>query len=475
MATLIAHNDFLFVSNGLKFIVMDFKRKTQNYRRCLSSFRPKLSNSSLTSEYEKSAYSNYIKSLKKPYSGQIDSINMHGALQNIMTPFHSIPYDEELGFKLIKNKEAVGKLLRKDDSFQYARSVLSPGHRLNQYRNQDEFSIGVGVDGNTKTVGFFVKVLGKNKVICVPPTEIMVIKDKHKQICSLYENVIRQSPLSAYHQARNPNGFWSDISVRTNSQEESFVTVKVNGEADKKSVEDLKDSFLNIVSRLSMKQVFSKDTTATIIDNGEDLHETINGIKLRISQETNYFSNTAMMKELYNEIFKGLRFISKDSVLLDLNCGCGFSSISASSHCNTVIGFDKNVNDALYNAEMNGVQDQTSFFHGDLKITIPRFFEIASDSMIANKPVYVLIHSRESIGYEVFECFRKCPHIERVVYVTSVPEKQPLFDFINMIKFRFNSMMKNSVNYTPFKFCYATPIDLYPSTRHCEHIFVFRR
>ncbi|CAB4056146.1 TRM82 [Lepeophtheirus salmonis] len=253
------------------------------------------SNSSLTSEYEKSAYSNYIKSLKKPYSGQIDSINMHGALQNIMTPFHSIPYDEELGFKLIKNKEAVGKLLRKDDSFQYARSVLSPGHRLNQYRNQNEFSIGVGVDGNTKTVGFFVKVLGKNKVICVPPTEIMVIKDKHKQICSLYENVIRQSPLSAYHQARNPNGFWSDISVRTNSQEESFVTVKVNGEADKKSVEEDKsgDSYLYdilndkeelILGHLSMLTciAFNEDGSLMITSDRDE--------KIRISHFPNAYN-----------------------------------------------------------------------------------------------------------------------------------------------------------------------------------------
>nr|ADD38421.1 tRNA -methyltransferase subunit WDR4 [Lepeophtheirus salmonis] len=40
MATLIAHNDFVFVSNGLKFIVMDFKRNTHTVHNIGDSVTP---------------------------------------------------------------------------------------------------------------------------------------------------------------------------------------------------------------------------------------------------------------------------------------------------------------------------------------------------------------------------------------------------------------------------------------------------
>lgn len=50
------------------------------------------------------------------------------------------------------------------------------------YRNKDEFSINKGIDGDPKTVGFYIRSPIDGEIICVPPTELINIKKKHIEI-----------------------------------------------------------------------------------------------------------------------------------------------------------------------------------------------------------------------------------------------------------------------------------------------------
>lgn len=53
------------------------------------------------------------------------------------------------------------------------------------YRNKDEFSIRVGVDGDPKTVGFFVGSPAKGKTVCVRGTHLINMKMKHKNVAKV--------------------------------------------------------------------------------------------------------------------------------------------------------------------------------------------------------------------------------------------------------------------------------------------------
>lgn len=51
------------------------------------------------------------------------------------------------------------------------------------YRNKSEMNIRKGIDGNMKTVGFFIGNPGlDNNVICVPPKYVVNVPEKHKEI-----------------------------------------------------------------------------------------------------------------------------------------------------------------------------------------------------------------------------------------------------------------------------------------------------
>lgn len=53
------------------------------------------------------------------------------------------------------------------------------------YRNKDEFSIYTGVDGNPKTVGFYVGKPTDPLMACVPPTYLINTKKSHKDIAQV--------------------------------------------------------------------------------------------------------------------------------------------------------------------------------------------------------------------------------------------------------------------------------------------------
>ena len=54
----------------------------------------------------------------------------------------------------------------------------------------DEFSIGIGVDGNPKTVGFYVGKKSDPLCTCIPADHLIIIKDSHKLIAQVNNYLI---------------------------------------------------------------------------------------------------------------------------------------------------------------------------------------------------------------------------------------------------------------------------------------------
>lgn len=53
------------------------------------------------------------------------------------------------------------------------------------YRNKDEFSIQIGIDGNPKTVGFFVGSPAEESMVCVRGTHLINMRQSHKQVAQV--------------------------------------------------------------------------------------------------------------------------------------------------------------------------------------------------------------------------------------------------------------------------------------------------
>lgn len=62
------------------------------------------------------------------------------------------------------------------------------------YRNKDEFSVWTGLDGDPKTMGFFIGSPVVGRVVCVPATELKCIKESHKEIAQVFIYILIYLP-----------------------------------------------------------------------------------------------------------------------------------------------------------------------------------------------------------------------------------------------------------------------------------------
>ncbi len=82
----------------------------------------------------------------------------------------------------------------------------------------------------------------------------------------------------------------------------------------------------------------------------------------------------------------------------------------------------------------------------------------------------VLSPGPAGVSYRALESLRSSPKISRVVYVTPRPGG-------TAAQFNFRDLVRGNRQATgpSFKLKEAVPVDMYPGTHCCEHVFVFER
>ena len=84
--------------------------------------------------------------------------------------------------------------------------------------------------------------------------------------------------------------------------------------------------------------------------------------------------------------------------------------------------------------------------------------------------VAVVNPGRGGVDREVVEQLRSLPLLSSLVYVSCEPEdRQVVNNLIGLVK------QEKKGKTEPFTLTEAIPIDMFPNTHHCEHVFVFRR
>lgn len=195
-----------------------------------SSSRPKLNPN--IEQFKKAQYppkDATVKKLVHTVSVKLSDVNVENQytkLAEVVNPLWEMPYDEQLQYKHKKLMEVfrvIGTSLKNAGcKVQFTAKGLPckvekvrPSPVQEQYRNKDEFSVHNGINGDPKTVGFFIGRPGHEGVLCVPGDHVVVIKDSHKMVAKHFQDYIQMSPLPACHRF-NEGGFWRNIRVRSN-------------------------------------------------------------------------------------------------------------------------------------------------------------------------------------------------------------------------------------------------------------------
>lgn len=160
---------------------------------------------------------------KKPPSWT-DDVSWEERLADVVTPLWRLSYDKQLELKQQNQEKILSELSGHLSGDSPVRDKLSfpvlpvlPSPVRDGYRNKSTFSVNRGVDGNPKTVGFYVGTGRKGNIVCVGGDHLLNMPQKHKLVARCYQDFIRLSslePCLLFH----TGGHWREITVRTNKE-----------------------------------------------------------------------------------------------------------------------------------------------------------------------------------------------------------------------------------------------------------------
>ncbi|XP_049852881.1 tRNA (uracil-5-)-methyltransferase homolog B-like [Schistocerca gregaria] len=411
--------------------------------------------------------------------------NQYECLAEVVTPLWRIPYEQQLELKFQWTKHVVSLIKSKLKPHSHKHNHLKmcrvnnvlPSPVTQEYRNKDEFNVRCGVDGNPKTVGFFVGKTAKHEYVCVPPTYIINMKQKHKDVATAYQQYIRESKYPACHDFRD-GGHWRTLLVRSTAAGETMAVVlfhpqQLHEEELQEEAQNLKEFFTQGPgSHCSLTSLYFQACSNTRCTNdqapfqllyGEPyLMEHLCGYKFRISPDSFFQVNVAAAEVLYNALFN-VAGLDQRTTVLDICCGTGTISILAAKRVRGTVGIEE-IRDAVVDARHNALVNEVfnaEFFFGRAE---KRLRKVLEDLCLASSIVAVLNPGRRGVGPKVVDVLNNCPQIKRVVYVSCKADNpNTLSNFVQLQesgKFQLHQII---------------PVDMFPHTFHTELILLFER
>nr|CAD7200133.1 unnamed protein product [Timema douglasi] len=379
--------------------------------------------------------------------------NQHERLADVVTPLWRLPYEEQLQHKynwaLSVVKQFTTKLRlseRKSRPTSRRSNYFVPVNQVKasplteEYRNKDEFNIRTGVDGNPKTVGFFIGSPSKGNTVCVRGTNLINIKPSHKQAAQAYEDYIRISDLPACHDLHD-GGHWRTFIVRSTSSGKLMATAVFHPQnMEHDAVEE---------EALKLREYF------------------VHGAGAQSNLSSLYFQpcrnvNTQAASVLYETALK-LANLTYTTTLLDVCCGTGTIGILASRYVRGVVGIDivhDAVKDAEHNATLNHVSN-AEFISGRAEKVIPG---VIRGLGMSSEIVAVVNPGRSGLHESVIHALCETKQIQQLVYISCKADNaNTMQNFVQLC---------HEGNFTLRK---ISPVDLFPHTTHTELVLLFKR
>ncbi|XP_034408758.1 tRNA (uracil(54)-C(5))-methyltransferase homolog-B [Cyclopterus lumpus] len=446
------------------------------------------------------------KSQKKPPCA--DHLSWEERLADVVTPLWRLSYDEQLELKQKRQEMILSQLsvhltgdlqsqsspVRSKTGFPVLPVLPSPVR--DGYRNKSTFSVNRGVDGNTKTVGFYVGTGRKGNIVCVNGDHLLNVPEKHKLVARCYQGFIRLSPLEPcllFH----TGGHWREVTVRTNTEGRTMAIVYFHPQAltrEEVAVHkaDLVEYFtLGPGSVCQLDSLLFQETTMTRCTHEESpyqllhgqphIYEEVLGYKFRISADAFFQVNQTAAEVLYSTV-RHLCFPNPDDggggtkvggTLLDVCCGTGTIGITISPRVDRIIGIElieQAVEDARHNAALNEVLN-CEFIPGKAEVALPGVMsQLSSEG--GGLVAAVVNPARAGLHHRVIRALRNQPAIRRLVYVSCKPDGEAMRNFRELCCAPDPQKKLTGEAFSP---TLAVPVDMFPHTPHCEVVLLFER
>ncbi|XP_059406947.1 tRNA (uracil-5-)-methyltransferase homolog A-like [Carassius carassius] len=421
-------------------------------------------------------------------------------IANAVTPLWNVPYEEQLKRKEKEVEGVLQKLTREIGNNNKAMlpwlfvqkekynkmccplEAIQPSPVQMEYRNKCEFVIGVGADGEDKTVGFRLGKYKGGSCAVVSPSETTHVSSEAKRVVQGFQQFIRSTPYAVYS-PETYEGHWRQLTVRTSRikqtmaivffnpqklQEEEIGQLKRNlrqhfteGEGKESAITSL--YFVRMGQRTSAG---TDDLPCEHVTGEEWIHQELLGLKFRISPHSFFQTNTPAAEVLYSTVGEWAQ-LDQDSTVLDVCCGTGTIGISLAKRVKKVIGIElcqEAVEDAKANAKANGLTN-VEFHCGKAEDVFPTVLNAVTSPNVTA----IVDPPRAGLHSKVILAIRRAEHLKRLIYV-ACNAKAAMNNFIDLCR-----AVSNRVRGTPFRPVRAMAVDLFPQTMHCETILLFER
>ncbi|XP_078083325.1 tRNA (uracil-5-)-methyltransferase homolog A [Mustelus asterias] len=421
-------------------------------------------------------------------------------IADVVTPLWNIPYEEQLK-KKEQNVLQVLSLLTTEIGthnrafvpwvFQQKKLFggtccplegVKPSPLQTEYRNKCEFLIGVGANGEDKTIGCRLGKYKGGSCEVVEPFDTVHIPTQAKEVVKAFQNYIRSSPYSVYS-PETYEGHWKQLTVRVTRAKQIMAIIYFNpqkltkpelkelqGELAKYFTEgDGKDcgvTSLYFAEEGQRKTPNLEDLPLDHVTGEKYIYEELLGLKFRISPHAFFQVNTQAAEVLYSAVGDWAN-LNQDSIVIDVCCGTGTIGLSLAKSVKKVIGIEmcqEAIEDAKVNAELNGLTN-VEFLCGKAEDLFPTVI----NSLTSQNVVAIVDPPRAGLHSRVVLAIRRAEHLKHLIYV-ACNARAAMNNFVDLCR-----APSHRVKGSPFRPVKAMAVDLFPHTMYYELLILFER
>jgi 23S rRNA (uracil1939-C5)-methyltransferase len=386
-----------------------------------------------------------VSELLEPAADRIEPRAIHPG-----APWQVLPYERQLEEKQAQVVDALERIGGFDGA---AVAPILPAVEQWRYRNKLEYSFGQGPDGEL-LLGFHP-----------PGNWRQVVEVEEDVLASVAADDLRKrvrdwsagEGLSPYDRDGH-TGFLRNLVVRegrrTGQLQARLVTSPGGFRAS--HFAEAADAHSVVWSASTSLAEVTRDTESQLLSGEPAIEERIGSLRLRISPEAFFQTNTEMGERLYAVVAEFAALTGSERVF-DLFCGIGTIGLTLAADAGEVWGVEiveQAVADAIANAELNGIEN-ARFFAGDIRTAARPLVEQAGepDVVVVDPPRAGL---SQKIVRRIVETGPK-----RIVYVscnptTLAPNARQLAD-------------------AGWALERVQPVDMFPQTPHIECVAVLER
>jgi 23S rRNA (uracil1939-C5)-methyltransferase len=365
-------------------------------------------------------------------------------------PWQVLPYERQLHVKTEQVVDALRRLGRLEG---YELEPIVPAVEQWRYRNKLEYSFGTAHDGRL-VCGFHAPGCWED---IVEVTDCILASEAANGARERVVAWCRDQGLKAYDR-RIGHGLLRNLVVRegrrTGQLQVRLVTspgsLDTAGLAAAAAVDGVLWTALDSVAETTV------GGETELISGGDYLDEELCGLRLRISAQAFFQTNTEMAEVLYGVAaeYASLRGHER---LYDLFCGIGTIGLSMSPRAAEVWGLEiveEAVADAIANARLNEI-DNARFFAGDVRLAMRELVAQAG-----SPEVLVVDPPRAGLSQKVVRRIIEASP-RRIVYVSCNP----------------TTLAPNAAQLVEagYRLLRVRPVDMFPQTPHIECVALLER